>query len=202
MFSIGTPLRALAVALLGVGLAWLWIHELAWVAVVSGLAGMALGLGLDALGRLVFLRKYPRLGLLFMEGWVLTPGVAAAAAAGVTVLVAVAFALPDDTPTETKELVGALSTGLTTFLAAAFISWVGDEKDSRVADHVRNAFRSKYDCHQEGVPPNPGVRYFKAESTGELLVYSDQTVEGWGLEGRWKRAAGIANELENHTSDP
>jgi hypothetical protein len=48
------------------------------------------------------------------------------------------------------------------------------------------------------------VHYFKAESRGEQLVYSDaiEGITGWARSARLKRARGIAEELRSKKSEP
>jgi hypothetical protein len=41
---------------------------------------------------------------------------------------------------QTKETLGALSTGITAFITTVFISWTEDNDDSTLADHIRDAF--------------------------------------------------------------
>src|SRR5437879_2356616 len=135
MFEFTTPLRALAVALSGVGLAWLWFHGWWWVAILVGLAGCLVGLAADGFGKRLLLRQ-PVLATHFMEWWIVTPAMVAAVASGVVAIVTVALTVSDTAPKDTKTLIGALTTGITGFVSASFISWAGDEKDSRLSDHI------------------------------------------------------------------
>jgi hypothetical protein len=203
MTQLLIPLRACLVALAGVLLAWLWFHDLAWLAVIVAIAAAAVGLALDGLGRMQ-LPNRPVQAVRLMEWWILTPGILAAVGAAAVIILAVALALPDDTPKATKEVVGALGTGITTFITAAFIAWTGDEKDSQVADRIAAAFQAHYDRLPKAGPGKPRVYYFKAESPGELWVYSDEYggVTGWGHKARATRALKIEAELKSHASDP
>lgn len=168
-------------------------------------AGAALGAGLvaKAIGGALLPRK-PRRAVDVLEWWALTPGAIAASAAAVVVILAVELTVPEGTAGSTKELVGALSTGLTTFITAAFMAWAGDEKDSTLGNEIRDIFFSKYTR-----PPDPGqprsadIHYFQAESPGERWVHSFEYggVEGWGREARRRRADGIAEELRSGESD-
>lgn len=204
MVEFSTPLRALAVALAGVGLAWLWFHGWWWVAVLVGIAGCSAGLALDLVGRR-FLPARPVLAVKLMEWWILTPAMIAALASGVVAIVAVALTVSDTASTDTKTLIGALTTGITGFVTASFVAWTGDEKDSRLGDHIRDAFRKVYKrAPDPKAPALEGVRFFRADSPGERWVYSYEYrgIEGWGRAARRNRAVGIAAELESRTSDP
>lgn len=134
------------------------------------------------------------------EAWALIPIALAVAAAAAVVIVTVELTLPDTTPTETKELVGTASAGVTTFLTAGFIAWAGDENNSTLADHVKEAFQDKY--------PRPGgaqgAHAFRPESPGEFWVFAEhyRGASGWGRPARVKRAAGVAKELRDGTREP
>jgi hypothetical protein len=139
--------------------------------------------------------------LYFLQGWLLIPLALAAVAAAAVVVITVELTLPDKTPDETKELVGGVSTGITTFLTAAFIAWSADEKNSALADHIKGKFQARYTRPGED---KPGAHVFRAESEGELLVYSPEYggAEGWGWPSALKRAHGIAKQLRDGTSEP
>jgi hypothetical protein len=204
VFDLSTPLRALVVALAGVGLAWLWFHEWWWIAVLIGIMGCFGGVGLDFVGRKL-LPARPVLAARFMEWWILTPAMIAALASGAVAIVTVALAVPDSARTDTKTLIGALTTGITGFVTTAFIGWVGDEKDSRLGDHIRDAFREAYKrVPDAGKPRLRGVHYFRAGSPGERWAYSDEYrgIQGWGRPARRRRATGIAAELRSGASNP
>jgi len=129
----------------------------------------------------------------------------AALASGVVAIVTVALSVSDTASQDTKTLIGALTTGITGFVAASFISWAGDENDSRLGNHIRDAFRAVYKRAPSPVTPPPrGLYYFRADSPGERLVYSNEYrgIEGWSRAARRKRAAGIADELRSGASDP
>lgn len=203
-FHLGTPARALAVALSGVGLAWLWFHGRWWIALIAGIAGCCAGITLDGAGRRLVVKR-PVLATGLMEWWIVTPAMIAALASGVVAVITVLLAVPDTAPQDTKTLIGALTTGLTGFVSASFISWAGDEKDSRIGDHIRDAFRAVFKRVPEPpAPPPAGIHYFAPDSAGERWVYSDEYrgVEGWGREARRRRAAGVAEELLSGASDP
>ncbi len=146
------------------------------VCIGIGLAACLVGVVLDGIGK-SFLPKHPVAAVWFLEGWVLTPAALAAVAGASVVLITVALTLPEDTPTSTTKTVAALSTGLTAFVMAVFISWAGDEKNSKIANHIKGAFRAKYDRP----PGKPGAHPFAPASLGERWVYSEEVggIEGW-----------------------
>jgi hypothetical protein len=194
------PLIALAVALGGVGLAWLWFNHHRPLAVIAVVAAVLVGWVIDRVGERL-LPDHPKAALYLLEGWLLISLTLAMAAGAAVVIITVELTLPDSTPTSTMELVGAVSTGLTTFLTAGFISWAGDEKDSTLSDHVMKVFQRHYTR-----PGKPASRAhtFKPESNGELWVFAEAHggAEGWGGSACRKRAKGIAAELGSGDSDP
>ncbi len=194
MFDLTAPLRALLVGLAGVAIAWSWFKDQFVLAVAIAVVIALVGSVLDWLGRTLLLPDRPKTAVLFLEWWILTPAAMAAVASAVVVIVTVTLTIPEDAKVDasTKQLIGTLSTGLTAFVTAAFISWSGDDKNSRLADHIRSVFQAKYKRDAA-----PGVHVFPAESVGERWVYSDEFrgVEGWGRDARLKRAAGIAAAL-------
>lgn len=206
MSKIVKPLRVPALALLvglgGVGLALLyfkdrWLLALLSVAVLIIVAGILDGAGHAALP------DSPEVAHHLLGAWVLIPIGLAALAAAAVVVVTVELTLPE-TPkptTETKELVSAVSAGITSFLTAGFIAWTEDDKDSTLADHVKEAFQAKYTRPDA---PKKGAHVFLADSAGERWVFGESFggAEGWGGKARRKRAAGIATELRSGNSDP
>jgi hypothetical protein len=204
MFELATPLRALVVGLAGVALAWLWFNGLWWFSVAVAVSVALLGYLLDLAGRSL-LPKYPVAAVRLLESWILTPMAIAALGSAIVVVVTVALTIPDDSTlgTDAKELVGTLSTGLTAFVVSAFISWSGDDKDSKLADHVREVFQSKY-ARAGSAAKKPGVHAFRPESAGERWVFGDEyaAIQGWGRPARLARAAGVARELRQGTSEP
>jgi hypothetical protein len=197
MFELASPLRALAVGLAGVGLAWLWYNGQPVLALGVAVVAAGLGLVLDALGR-ALLPRSPVVAVRFLEWWILTPAALAALASGVVVFVTVALAVPEDSElgSDAKELISTLTTGVTAFITAAFISWAGDDADSKSADHIKSVFHEKY--KREGTTtPGGGVELFPADSPGERWVYSHEYggIEGWGKAARLRRAKGVADAL-------
>lgn len=201
--DLSVPFRALLVSLVGVGLAWLWFNDLGWLAVLASVAVLVAGRLLEGIGRYL-LPDYPLWGLRFMELWVITPAMFAAVSAGAIVVLAVQLSVPDTASTAEKELMSSLAAGITGFLTAGFVSWSGDQKDSPVADRIKNNFQEKYKRGTAGQTGNKGIKYFKADSPGERFVYSEEFrgTSGWGRSARLKRARGIADELRSGFSNP
>jgi hypothetical protein len=193
-----TPFLALVVAVVGVLLAWLWFSDRGWIAGIIAAGVLFIGSIIDLIGR-GMLPKRPVPAVYLMEGWILTPAMGGAVAAGVIIILAVALTVPDEAAIETKKLVGALGTGITAFITSVFISWAEDDKDSTLADHISDAFYEKYKRRVDGQPPEPGVHYFEPGSPGERWVYSPEygEISGWGRQARIKRAHGVANALSN-----
>lgn len=198
MSSLAAPLRALLVGLAGVLLAWLWFNGQVAYAALLALAAILAGALLDLLGRSL-LPGRPKLAVRLLEWWILTPAAIAAVASAAVVVITVALTIGDDVEVSaaTKELIASLSTGITAFVTAAFINWSGDDKDSQLADHIKEVFRHFY--KREGDETNPQARTFPPGSAGERWVYSEEYsgIEGWGRSARIKRAEGIAAALSS-----
>lgn len=194
------PLQALAVALAGVAVAWALLKGHLDLALLAVAVVVLLGIACNEIGRGV-LPKWPVAANYALQGWLLIPLAVSVIASGAAIVIAVKLALPEDTPTETEKLVSAISTGLVSFLTAAFITWTGDEKDSRLADHVKGAFESKYT--RPGVA-KAGAHVFAPGSPGELWIYAGEYggIEGWGRMARLARARGVAKELKSGGSEP
>ena len=200
--SLAPPFRALGITLAGMWLAWRWLAGDYFLpaCVVTGVVLAAYVA--DGIGRLL-LPNRPRGALTLLEGWIAAPLALGAAASAALVVLSVRLWLPEGTPVENKELIGTLTSGLTTFLTSVFISWVGDQDDSRFAERIKRAFFSKYTRYDPQVSRSPRVKYFRAESLGEQLVNSEAVVgvEGWGRNARRTRASELAKQLKNRESD-
>ena len=193
------PLQALVVAMGGVGLSWLWFHDHRLTAGIAIVVVLLLGAAIDSFGNRC-LPRYPVFARHLLEGWILIPLALAATAAAAIVVVTVELTVPDGTPTDTKELLGSASTGITAFLTAAFVSWASDDDASSLADHIKARFQGHYVRTQT----QNDQHVFKEESTGERWVYSESYggIDGWGRRARKVRAKGIKAELESKQSDP
>lgn len=188
--GLATPIRALIVGALGAGIAWCWYNDHRAFAVITPLGVVLVGFLISELG-VRRLPEHPVAAVHLMPWRILIPSAVAAAAAGLVIIVTVELTVPDKTPagnvtpTDVKEIVGALSTAITAFLGAAFIDWAADGKDSRVADWIRDVFYAKYDG------------YFKKNSEGEEAVFTNIDIDGWGPSARMKRAQAIVVALPN-----
>jgi len=99
--SLLIPIRALLIAMLGAGLAWLWFRDdnegellgsiddklLAAIAVA---VAFAVAILLDAAGR-GLLKRFPRASVELLEWWLVAPMTLAAAAAAVSIIVTIEF---------------------------------------------------------------------------------------------------------------
>lgn len=202
--SVVAPLRALIVALGGVFLAWLWYKQPVWMAMTFAALALLLSFFAYRVGRR-FLPGHPRLAMSLMSGGLAaTEAVLATVAAAVVIVIAVTLTVPAKTPAGTKELIGSLSTGVTAFIAAVFISRAGDPQDTSVGDRIAADFRRKYKrAPAAGETRESNVHYFQDDSTGERLVYGDEVagISGWSASARKKRAAKLADELKSGSSN-
>ncbi len=188
------PFQALLVALAGVGMAWLFLNGRWWMGALIAVLAILVGIVVDAVARQKVLPRRPVLGVYLLQSWLLIPLAIAVLASAAAIVATIGLTVPKGTPTETEKLLGSLSTGLVTFLTAAFVSWSGDKEDSQLSDHAKAAFEAKYT--RPGTE-KPGAHEFQPGSPGELWVYAAEVggVEGWGWEARLARARGIAAEL-------
>jgi hypothetical protein len=193
------PLRLLVVAGLGLIVASaLFDHRYAMVALLTaGAIGVALVF--DRIGQFL-LPRYPQTALIFFEAWVLAPAAVTVVVSGAAVVIGYMLTPGASTTGAPAEIMKAMGTAVATFLGA-FVSWVSEKDDTRIADRIRRHFWAVYDRpkgHRD-----PRKKYFAPESRGELAVYSGSTegCDGWGLSDRWGRARIIAEELESGASD-
>lgn len=195
------PAKALIVVLIGMAFAWMLINK-QWVpALLLVLVAIVAGYLLELIGALL-LPKKPRAGLLFLEGWVLGPAAIAAFVSGLLVVLAIDLAPPKDTDPATEELMKTLAAGLSTFLSAAFVSWIGEQDNTRISDRIRAQFYKKYRRARVYPPPADGVMYFTPGSKGENAVYSSVQIGGWNFADRWERASKLNAEIATGTSLP
>lgn len=193
--SLLIPIRALLIAILGAGLAWLWFRDDRdggaigpvddrLLAAILVIAALVLAILLDARGR-ALLPNHPRAAVELLEWWLVAPMALAGAAGAAAIIVTVELTTPEGTAVATKELVAAVATAVTAFLSSSFVDWAGDDKDSKLSDRIQKEFEAKY------------LGYFKPESSGELYVFSGsyQGADGWGRAARRIRAKGIAERL-------
>lgn len=200
--SLSAPLKALMISLVSVWLASRWLnYDHATPLIIAGVIIFVAYL-CDWLGR-ACLPDSPRIALVFLELWIFAPLMVGALASAAMVIISVHLSLPEGTTPERKETVGAITTALTTFLTAGFISWIGERDDSRFAERIKRIFYSKYKRPKPDEPRIEGVKYFQPASRGERLVYSNEYegIEGWGRGARLHRARELSNEVAAGTSD-
>lgn len=195
------PAKALVIVLVGISFAWMLVKHQWPQALLLVLGAIVAGYLLELIGTL-FLPMKPRAGLLFLEGWVIGPAAIAAFASGLAVLVAIDLAAPTGADDATKELLKTLAAGLSAFLSAAFVSWIGEQNNTRISDRIRRQFYRKYDRATVYPPPSDGALYFTPGSKGETTVYSGVQIEGWNFADRWERARRLSAEIAAGTSQP
>lgn len=190
-------------AAVGVGIAILLLRGNTLFVIVSLIVAIVVALIFDKIGQM-FLPGRPRTALIFMEFWIIAPAMVAAVASGSAVVLVIRLVPTDDLDLEVTGLIKATATAAVAFLTSAFVSWVGEKDSSRISGRIRRHFFEVYKRADEGQPCRNGKKCFKAESRGELAVYSTmiEGATGWGLTDRWKRANIIAEELTSGNSDP
>lgn len=194
--------KSLLIGFIGVLFAQFWFMGTAWAIVLVVLGAIVVAAAADEAGKALLARS-PVPSTYLLEWWILYPAIGAALGAAAVIVLAVELAAPETASPETKELVGALGTGITAFITTVFISWSEDADDSTLADHVRNAYQKIFDEYQ-GSPAPRGRHFFMRGSRGLRFVFSEEFegISGWGRQARLARARAIRNELKSGASDP
>ena len=191
-------LRALAVSLSGVLLAYWWYQHRWYLAAALVLGLLVVGVVLERIGESQ-LPGRPVAATRLMEWWMLVPMAAGVAAAAAVIIVSVALTLPDtvDDPA-VKETVGAITAGITAFLTSSLISTSADKDHSAVGDRIKTRLRRHYTRDKAKKADN--LRFLPADSDGEKYLYSDlfNGLSGWDRPTRLQRAAGLAKYLAAH----
>ncbi len=210
--SVGTSLRAFGVAIAGIWLSTSYIHG----QLGSGLqAAAAVGIGVILLVFIGYAAEFvgewqlpnaPVASVRIMEWWTIAPISIGVAASALGVVLAIEWSLPNGVTESDKALAEQLTTAMTAFLSSIFVSWTADQDESPVAGRIKDAFARHYKrapATGAATPPT-GVKYFKAESRGERLVFSPslESISGWGHAARIARAKRLAHEIKTHASDP
>jgi hypothetical protein len=202
MDTFRPALRALLISLGGAALAWAWFAG-EWpirifLLVLAALIAIG-GLGMQHLGDKA-LPDHPERAVRLLGWRLITVAVLASVAAAAVIVVTVMLAA-DKATGQTKELLAALTTAITSFLTTMFS--IDEKADERIGDFIRGRFEAHYD-RDPGDPAKrkSNVRYFAPESPGERWVYSAacEDVSGWGKEARRKRAKGVAEALPTATA--
>lgn len=188
------PAKALIVVLIGMAFAWMLINHQWSGALLLLFSAIVAGYLLELIGTLL-LPKRPRAGLLFLEGWVLGPAAIAAFVSGLIVVLAIDLTPPKDTDAATEEMMKTLAAGLSTFLSAAFVSWISEQDNTRISDRIRGQFYKKYKRAKVYPSPADGSMYFTPGSRGETTVYSSVQIGGWNFADRWERASQLSDEI-------
>ena len=144
------------------------------------------------------------LAVILREWWTLAPLAIAAGASALVIVFAVDWSLPSTAPEADKQLAAQTTTAVATFLVAAFVSWSADQNEPPASSRSQKAFKRTYLRAETATPQQPGVRYFRPGSRGELLVQSPSVfgIQGWGHTARMSRARGIAEEMRTGAGDP
>jgi hypothetical protein len=185
-------IRAAAVGLGGVVLAWLWFgqHEV-WVVVLI-LGPILPGLALYRRGTL-FLPHRPVQAVRWMGALVLVPAGVALGAATALIVLGAAVEPPEDWSVEQQKLLAAIAGAITALLtplmaggdeAKGFESWVG----SRIQTLFHEAYNSE-----------TGAILFPQNDPAEQAVFSDPwTTEhsGWGRRARAARAEVVQRAID------
>ncbi len=189
MSRLPAPAAALAVALIGVGLAWLAFktHWLIPVAIVGLLAITTVAVSAAGRARIphdpvrgVRLMAWRAVSLLLMAG----------SAAAVLIAIGVWLEPAKDASTETKKLLAASVAALTAFITALSIKKAENADEAWIAKGVKSAFEKEFRGR------------FAENSRGQRAVFegSFEGNEGWGPSARRARADAVAAELK--AADP
>lgn len=194
------PALALITALAAAALAWSWFNGSTTPAIVIALSVLLIGSSSQAYGA-SRLPADPEAAVRWLNAWTLVVLAATAASAAVVIVVTVALASPDQASNETKELLSAVTTAVTTFLAGIALSH--DKADETVGARIQKLFYAHY-----GRAPGEelqGRKYvvrgdkclMPAGSDGENAVFSEgwHELQGWGRDARRDRASILAEYL-------
>src|SRR5439155_10089626 len=121
--GVRPSLTSFVVAVLAVGLAWLWLKISVVASLVFVVAGAALGFGAFGAGRRLLRseRPKPERAVSYLDWTVMAPGAVAAAVGAVLIVVAIDIAPGDHASSETKALLGAIGAAVSTYLTTVFI---------------------------------------------------------------------------------
>lgn len=179
-------LSALAVTLLGIGLAWLGITVGWWPVSLAVLVPAGLGMGSSWLGERR-LATAPERAVRWMEWWVLVPGAAAALAQCLVIILGMRLELDDGASVQVRQLWAATIGAVSTFLLVTFVRGAEEADETWVGKRVQRAFFRAAERSWR----------FPKGSTGEMAIYSQgwQGLHGWGRQARRRRAREVANAL-------
>jgi hypothetical protein len=169
------------------------------------------GFALEKLGRrkLTSSSPQPETGVRLMQWWVLVPSGIAAVASAIVIIVAVFLAAPKDASNANKELLSALTAGITAFLTTMWIDPSGDV-DSTVGVRIQSACFDAYSA-RVGTPNTRLAQVLNEAAFADPATDSGKNVGSladWSHKARLLRAKVIAQELTNpvpvepHAADP
>jgi hypothetical protein len=191
------PLTAFVGALIGAYMAWAWFADKRVIAVVCAAALVGVGIVCLGLGAAA-LPNRPVLAVRLMNSSLLAYVGLIAVAAASAIVVSVALVAQTDASEETKKLLSAVATAVTTFLGAVFVA--GDKSDAALGEAVRAQFYAAYDrASPNQVPHNAkyldasGKRLFPPDTDGVNALFGEgwHDLTGWGSPTRLKRAKAI-----------
>lgn len=202
-----TPVVALLGSLAGAALAWAWFAGLELVAAGVSLVALAVGLTLLEAGSML-LPDRPVWSVRLMNQSLLAYVVLLAVAAAVSIVVTVALVADTNASEETKKLLSAVTTAITTVLGAVVIA--GDKPDAALGEAVQAKFYAKYGRDDEKRTPAGRLwfdtatrRHFPVGSDGIEALYGEgwHDITGWGASARLARAKAIQEYMKHGNAD-
>ncbi|HEY7118040.1 MAG TPA: hypothetical protein VH475_15740 [Tepidisphaeraceae bacterium] len=181
--NVRSTLPSLLVAALAVALAWGGIKiGYGWAAAAAAVV-LLLGIAFLAVGDRQLRGNNVTGGVAWLERAILVPGAVAAAVGATLIIIGIQLAPPEDASAETKALLGAVGTAISTYFTTVFIKGADDADEgwsgSLVKGRLQRQFRGRF---PEG-------------SEARDAVFSDERYSGWGRDGRKKRAEVIQAAL-------
>lgn len=188
------PLLALVSSLVGAYLAWTWFAGSWTVPVLLGAVLLLASIGSQALGAGLLPRR-PLAAVRLMNATVLAQVLVLAVVASATIVVTVSFAAGEDASTESTQLLAAVVSAVTTFLAGAIVST--DKSDDAIGAIVQSRFNDSY-ATLKPADPDSAVRFeevdgkylLREEGDGWNTVFSNgwRGLSGWDRDTRLTRA--------------
>lgn len=194
------PIRIAVFALLGAGLAALWVGGKGLIAIAIVLVLIVVTIGAELIGRKLLPRR-PVGALAWFELRVLGVGATAAAATAATVLFGLSFTAADE---PLKSLLSSIAATLGALVAA--ITTKPEDADAAIGNAIRDIFYSEYGL-SPNLPDDPdGTRPAKTRSAGKILfpkkssglhaIFDNEGIPDWTRPNRWKRARFVRDYLK------
>jgi hypothetical protein len=195
-----TPVIALLGSLAGAFLTWLWFDEHELSAIVSVVVVLIVGLARLKVGA-ALLPGRPVGAVRYMNQTLIAYVVMLAVAAAAAIVVTVALIAQTDAGEETKKLLSAVTTVLTTFLGAFVIA--GDKSDSVLGEAIKKEFYEAYGRDDKGQAQggrwfdSRNKRLFPIDSDGVNALYGEgwHDIAGWDSKARMECAKAIAQYM-------